>query len=109
MSAFLPAFTEMSTDKLIASVYKYVTFKSAASQMKEIAADVATVIEIVGRCVDWWAKIKMASENLQASVLKEGLRLQSLLPEDHVDGWKTLGDKFALYIYKVSSSHKLPH
>ena len=75
------------------------TYRTAAAQLGKIASKVLVAVEEAAHCVDWWAEAKVNLTDMKISV-PIGLKIK--LDHEQVDEWKTIRDKFTLYIYNVS-------
>jgi hypothetical protein len=60
--------------------------------------------EQVGRCSEWWNKMKDDLETLMA-ILHRGAKEEpqsfKVPAENVIEGWETVADQFALYVHKV--------
>jgi hypothetical protein len=83
----------------------WLTFMNVIDQVNRISKDVSQMIEHVGRCVEWWSRMKATLEALQGDLRKavqDGPRSLQIISDDTTDGWNEIADQFALYVYRTS-------
>jgi len=84
----------------------YLTFQNVITQLDSIATDMLLFTEQVGRCVDWWSRMKSGLETLKSSLPRiDQDELQSLhvRMSNVAEGWQGVADQFALYVHKTNS------
>lgn len=84
--------------------YSYLTFQNVITQLNAIAADILLFTEQIGRCAEWWSKMKDDMETLRGTLQKVAQGgPQSFKVSDNVtEGWEGVADQFALYVHKTS-------
>jgi len=83
----------------------YLTFQNVVTQLDTISADVSLFTEQVGRCVDWWSRMKSGMETLKSTLSKTDQdEPHSLHVEmsNVAEGWQGVADQFALYVHKTN-------
>jgi len=82
----------------------YLTFQNVITQLNTIAADILLFTEQIGRCAEWWSKMKNGMEILRDTLQKVAQSgPQSFkVPDNVTEGWESVADRFALYVYKTS-------
>ncbi|KIM84701.1 hypothetical protein PILCRDRAFT_393637 [Piloderma croceum F 1598] len=87
--------------------YNYLTFQNVITQLNAIAADIWLFTEQIGRCAEWWSKMKDGMETLRDTLQKVAQGGPQSWPQsfkvlDNVtEGWEGVADQFALYVHKV--------
>jgi hypothetical protein len=76
------------------------SFVNVEAQLIRIAQGMLPFIEHFSRYVIWWGTMKGGLEGLNG-VLPQLMLDGSKDTTDLINGWKGVGDQFALYVYKV--------
>jgi len=83
----------------------YLTFQNVITQLDSITADVSLFTEQVGRCVDWWNRMKSGMETLKSTLSKidqDELHSLPVQVSNVAEGWQGIADQFALYVHKTN-------
>lgn len=76
------------------------SFANVEAQLIRIAQGILPFIEHFNRYAFWWGTMKDGLEGLK-DALPQLMLDRPVNTTDLVDGWKGVGDQFALYVYKV--------
>jgi len=89
---------------------KHMSFVNVETQLIRIAQGMLPFIEHFGRYVIWWGTMKSGLEGLNG-VLPQLMLDGSRDTADLINGWKGVGDQFALYVYKTTpiATDYIPH
>jgi hypothetical protein len=89
---------------------KHMSFVNVEAQLIRIAQGMLPFIEHFSRYVIWWGTMKGGLEGLNG-VLPQLMLDGSKDTTDLINGWKGVGDQFALYVYKTTpvATDYIPH
>jgi len=89
---------------------KHMSFANVKTQLESIAQGMSPFIEHFSRLVCWWGRMKDGLEGLKDAFPQLVLD-RPMAAADVANGWKGVGDQFAVYIYKATpiATDYIPH